>query len=254
MSLDDDESIFESALRADLPNAEQQDRVRARLVAAGVAVGSTLVASSAAGAAQTTWGAALVAKVSGLSWPMTLGLAAVVATPLVAAPLWLAPTASHRAAHAPLRALRKGEPQRLSTARSHAATNPAAAAKVLDTESPSAAPDTPPRNAERPASGAVAPAVRAEEPSPGSSELPAVAAFDSLSVPDGNTEPNRQRAPSTLAAETRLLDRAFAELAAGNRTAAAALITEHQRRFPNGLLREERERARARLSDGTRGE
>jgi hypothetical protein len=252
MSLDHDESIFESALRADLPNSEQQARVRARLVAAGVGVGTALAASSAAAAAQTTWSAALVAKLGALSWPVTLGLAAVVATPLVALPLWLAPTASRPADHAPLRS--KAEPQGMRKARSRPETNPAAPAKVLDSESQSATLGVAPRSAERSAGGAVAPAAQAQEPSTGSSGLPAVAAFESLSESQGNGEPAPQRAPSTLAAETRLLDRAFAELAAGNRAAAAALIAEHEQRFPNGLLRAERERARARLNDGSGGE
>jgi hypothetical protein len=253
MSLDNDESIFESALRADFPNFEQQARVRARLVAGGVGVGTALAASSAAGAAQTTWGAALVAKLSALSWPVTLGLAAVVATPLVSLPLWLAPTAKQRADQAPLRT--KAEPQGVRKARSRPEANPLAPAKVLDAESQSATVGVAPRSAaERPVGAAIASAGPTQEPTTGGSGLPSVAAFDSLSASQGNAEPDRRHTPSTLAAETRLLDRAFAELAAGNKAAAASLIAEHERRFPDGLLREERERARARLNDAPRGE
>jgi hypothetical protein len=50
------------------------------------------------------------------------------------------------------------------------------------------------------------------------------------------------------------LDRAFAEIAAGHRASAAALIAEHQRRFPNGVLSQERERARTRLTESSQGE
>jgi hypothetical protein len=57
-----------------------------------------------------------------------------------------------------------------------------------------------------------------------------------------------------LAEETRVLDAAFAALAAGNRSQAAALLQEHERRFPAGLLQKERERAKARLTEMSRGE
>jgi hypothetical protein len=70
------------------------------------------------------------------------------------------------------------------------------------------------------------------------------------------TEPPA-RAPqlgSTLAEETRLLDGAFAELGAGHRQRAAELIHEHEARFPAGLLLQERERAKLRLSEMSRGE
>jgi hypothetical protein len=65
------------------------------------------------------------------------------------------------------------------------------------------------------------------------------------------------RAPevgSTLADETRLLDAAFAALGKGDRARAAQLIGEHEARYPSGLLKKERERAKARLSDLSRGE
>ena len=55
-------------------------------------------------------------------------------------------------------------------------------------------------------------------------------------------------------AETQLLDRAFAALAANDRASATALVAEHARRFPNGLLRQERERARARLTQELKGD
>ncbi len=65
------------------------------------------------------------------------------------------------------------------------------------------------------------------------------------------------RAPqvgSTLADETRILDAAFAALARGDRAQAGALIGEHEARYPAGLLQKERERAKARLSELSRGE
>jgi hypothetical protein len=59
---------------------------------------------------------------------------------------------------------------------------------------------------------------------------------------------------STLAEETRLLDGAFAALAAGKLERARALVSEHETRFPAGLLLKERERAKTRLSELARGE
>ncbi len=56
---------------------------------------------------------------------------------------------------------------------------------------------------------------------------------------------------SALREETLLIDGAFAALRAGDRTTAARLVDEHARRFPQGSLWRERERARAKLLDPT---
>jgi hypothetical protein len=53
---------------------------------------------------------------------------------------------------------------------------------------------------------------------------------------------------TTLREETALMDRAFRALRDGDRAGAADLVSEHERRFPNGLLKRERERARAALT------
>ena len=97
MSLNDDDSLFEQALKTDLPSADEQARLRKRLLAAGLSVGSGLAATGMA-SAQAGWGATVVAKVLALSWPVTLVLAAAVATPIVALPIWLSPS---KANHAP---------------------------------------------------------------------------------------------------------------------------------------------------------
>jgi hypothetical protein len=49
--------------------------------------------------------------------------------------------------------------------------------------------------------------------------------------------------PTTLREETALIDGALAALRSGDRARAATLLGEHQRRFPQGLLARERERA-----------
>ena len=71
MSSDNDDSVFELALRADLPSPEQEARMRQRMLAAGVGLASTGAAvSTQAGAAvstQASAGAALAAKLGALS-------------------------------------------------------------------------------------------------------------------------------------------------------------------------------------------
>lgn len=243
MSLNEDDSRFEQALKGDLPSPDEQARLRKRLLAAGLSVGSGLAATSTA-SAQVGFGATVMAKVAALSWPMTLVLGAAVATPLVALPVWLSPSKTNRAALAPA-PVRGAAPAVPSGA--PALSEPERA--VVPSADSGANSDAEVRSAQRAASSGVVSAVHAPEPIPGaSSALPAVAAF-----PVPRSADSGARA-STLAAETELLDRAFAALAAGQRANAAALIAEHQRRFPNGLLSQERERARARLEQNSKGE
>jgi hypothetical protein len=53
------------------------------------------------------------------------------------------------------------------------------------------------------------------------------------------------RVPDQLAAEVTILSRATSELHAGHAVSALAALAEHERKFPNGLLSEERRAARA---------
>jgi hypothetical protein len=64
------------------------------------------------------------------------------------------------------------------------------------------------------------------------------------SVDRGRTEMVRS---STLGEETRLLEQAMLALGAGDRSLARRSLEEHERRFPDGLLVRERERALDRL-------
>src|SRR3954468_23174128 len=84
---DDDDSVFEQALRADLPTVSEQKRLRQRILAAGIAAGTALGTTNVAAAAQASFGASAFSKLSALSWPAKLGLAAVVAAPVAALPL-----------------------------------------------------------------------------------------------------------------------------------------------------------------------
>ena len=261
MSVQDEDSPFEAALKGDLPSGAEQARVRQRLLGAGISVGSGLAASSAVASTPLGWGASLVAKVGALSLAAKVGLVVAVAAPLVAVPL-VRSSAVHRA-------LASGAPvpvaQATAAVSSSALTPLGAPSEPLVPVAPSVAPRVEAPNAlvasTKPTAGEVAasgppsserlaaPSARADP----SAALPSVAAFDSVASGVGKAESERLRA-TTLAAETQLLDRAFAEIAAGHRDAAAALIAEHQRRFPNGLLSQERERARARLEQGSQGE
>ncbi|HET7541127.1 MAG TPA: hypothetical protein VFK05_14720 [Polyangiaceae bacterium] len=252
---DDDDSEFEQALRADLPSRAQQNRMRQRLLAAGLAAGTALGSTNVA-ATQAGFAASALSKLSGLSWPAKLGLTALLAAPVVALPVVYAPVPGAEMVSQVQRstsAVRaRSVPKPVSAAqllpRAAGQAEPAAPEPVLEPESqPNLAARAPAANAGGlPPSAALGSAALA--PSPSASEVesgsePAVAAFDSTA-----------RGPSTLAAETRLLDRAFAALAAGDRSTAAALVAEHTRRFPDGLLRQERERARARIALDQKGE
>lgn len=256
-----DESIFEQALRADLPSAEQEARLRRRMLMAGITAGSALAASSAAASAPVGLVGQLAAKVAALSWPATLVLTTAVATPIVALPVWLGPKFDGRAnalAHASAsRANAAGSS--VAAARSNAALEPAHVASP----EPALADDVQALPAEPKA--VVAPSsANARTSSQASSgdqierRAPASLASSAEASPAAEPEPANSAASahnaSTLRAETELLDRTFTELRAGHRAAAAALITEHEQRFPNGLLRQERERARARLESNLKGE
>jgi len=260
---DDDDSVFEQALRADLPSMAEQNRLRQRLLAAGVAAGTALGSTNVAAATQTSFGATALSKLSALSWPAKLGLSAVLAAPVAAVPL----------VYTPVRAAELVSQVQTSAAAVHArsAAESLSRAQLLPQAaslSPSAAPTAVPQAKVEPGAAPQANlALRAATPSasdlpppamPTSSSVvdtraasaePAVAAFDS----SASDEPTARNG-STLAAETQLLDRAFAALAAGERNTASALVNEHARRFPNGLLRQERERARERLATDPKGE
>jgi hypothetical protein len=233
----DPEDMLEEALRGDLPTPDAEARVRRRLVAAGVAVGNGVATTTAAAAGS----GATVAKLAGLSWGLKLGLAAVVAIPTVG--LLLDGRAERpQAAQAPVVA--PPQPVEVKAQPVAQASNAPGAVAALAEQAAPAPERTPPRNTK---------AASVDPPSPNgvaaTTTHPSQADFAAAEPP--------ARAPqvgSTLAEETRLLDGAFAELAAGNLGRAATLIHEHETRFPAGLLLQERERAKTRLSELSRGE
>src|SRR6478609_3253912 len=90
---DDDDSVFEQALRADLPSISEQNRLRSKLLAAGVAAGTALGSTNVAAATQGGFAASALSKLSALSWPAKLGLTAALAAPIAALPLAYPPVA-----------------------------------------------------------------------------------------------------------------------------------------------------------------
>lgn len=246
MSTEPEASEFEQALRADVPSAETEARLRRRLLAAGLAIGNGMATTGAAAAGTATTGAGsggLVANAVGLSWGVKLGFAAAVAIPTVG----LLMEASDPEPRAAVGAVSAAAPARVSAA-------PLPIASALPT-SPAAEPVREPEPSRtKPNSGSVG----RREPAAADVER---AVIDAPTAPSQATfaaaapEPPAARpSQSTLGEETRLLDAAFAELAAGNRARAAQLIAEHEARYPRGLLSKERERAKTRLSELSRGQ
>lgn len=232
------EDMLEEALRGDFPTPATEARVRRRLLAAGVAVGHGVATTTAAAAGA----GGVAAKLAGLSWGLKLGLAASLAIPTVG-----------------LLLDSQVEPPRAAEAPVVAAARPAPLTNTQPVEPSPEAPRV--ASAAEPAATSGRRQLRASK-SPAPEAAPAANLAATPAAPSQAdfavaTVPSPARAPqigSTLAEETRLLDGAFAELAAGNRGRAALLIQEHEARFPAGLLQRERERAKTRLSEMSRGE
>ena len=247
MSTDSEESLLEDALRDDMPPPHAQARVRRRLLAAGIAVGNGMAVTTAAaagGAPGVVSG--FVGKALAMSWGVKLGALAVVAIPTVGLLVDNGPSAPAPSAPAPV------------SRRAAAADQ----GRGRDVSSPRSAEPLPVSDDRAKAESGVSeahavapPTLRSPTRSPGAittepagADLFAARAQPSQSAFEQADEAAAHRA-STLAEETRILDGAFAELAAGNTERASALIAEHERRFPVGLLSQERQRAKLRLAE-----
>jgi hypothetical protein len=261
------------ALRADLPTERDAARIRARLAGFGVALGTGLTASeglaSLAGAKAVTGAgtAGLWSQFGALSLGAKLGVVAAVSVSAVTGPLIVAKMESKSAPALVVSAART-TPERTPSVTSKPAP---ASAVVPEAAATGTALIAPPPDA-LPEKAPVLPRATTT-----ANELPAVAR-----VPVSRVEPTRARplaeaaipaganaapvepatapalaeappaltAPATattLGEETGLIDAAFSALRAGDRGTAESFVREHERRFPNGMLRRERERARAAL-------
>jgi hypothetical protein len=236
MSHEFDDSLLEEALRGDLPSPVTEQRVRKRLLAAGIAVGNGVAAGTAAAGGAASAGAPLsfAGKVLGASWGIKLGFAAAVAIPTLGLVLERSPERPADLAVVPRRSAPSPRPAAPEAPVRERAVLPGASADSSEVKPPAAS---------LPRSQPVAPS----DPVAAAAAEPAKRAFAPFEpAPQG-------RAASTLAEETRLLDAAFAAIAAHDRARASALIQQHEEHYPSGLLTKERERAKVRLSELSRG-
>jgi hypothetical protein len=282
----DVDSLIE-ALREDLPDAEQEARVRARLLAAGVVVAGVALHSSAAAGTASVAGAAGGGALGGAGGVSTAPLAAaqvglwskVVALPL-AAKVGVATVAIGVAASGvpALRALQPAPSERAVA--SAPRTNPPVARVARATSEPTpAAPVALPAELDiapaKPAPGASAPSAALPNAAVPSAAVPNAAvpnaAVPSAAVPRrvvaphsslAKAEPPREaRAPkqvaaiavpappaSTLAEEAGLMELAIGALQQGDPERARYWLDEHAARFPDGLLAPDRQRAFARVA------
>jgi hypothetical protein len=245
MSSDEDIEGLVEALRDDGPSDHDAVRIQARLAALGVIAGASLAKGTAAASmpagkiaagvgASTRWASlsllpkmGVVAAVSATALAGSVGAVHLVHHPVVSHTAEARPAAP--VAKAPARVALRAEPT------SRPADN---AVPPMDVAPRSVALT---RTARSVAVNAVAPIVADV---PVATDVGGTARY--AEAPGDVTAPPLV---TSLAAETALIDAAFAALRAGDNTTAAGFVTEHARRFPNGLLSRERERARQRLAD-----
>jgi len=231
MKSESDEILeLEEALRGDLPDERDAARIRARLAGLGLGVGVTLTSATAAALAgsKTTAPAGAWGFLSALPLGAKVGIASIATASAVAAPVFY--SQSDAPAAPPSAQVVATPAARAPVAPSpHPASVPAAEATA---DSPVPEPEAE-LETEAPASRA---ATR-ERASRGASPVPAR---------DGAAPASDA---ATLGEETRLIDAALSALRRSDRAAAAEFIRQHERRFPDGLLRRERERARAALNE-----
>lgn len=119
------------------------------------------------------------------------------------------------------------------------------AAEATANARPASPPATPP-TAPLAAEAATSTAAFAALPS---APAASVAAAPVASAPVASAPAERAVEATTLRAETLLIDRALSALRASDTTLAARLLAQHRARFPDGLLKRERERAERKLAE-----
>ncbi len=240
---------FIEALRCDLPSDEQERRIRARLVGAGVVAGAGLIMPGVAGAASATANAGLVPKLALWSWGAKVGLAGLIVAVGVPIASELAKTETSAAPPTVVTATRVAQAQNNGDSRPHRAEQASSAAPPITFRSttpaaiPQAAsplelarrtrpqPEVSRRDAARPGTAPTA-------------DAPSVGGFPEIETSSAARGPQE----SSLREEAELIERALSALRSGERTAALRWLAEHSRRFPDGQLRRERDRARERAS------
>lgn len=239
----EDRALLDAGASGDLPGDADRDRVRRKLAARlgaaaglGTAAVATKTASAATASAGLTLGAKLVAVLAVVA--AVSGGAAYVATrhapppaanpgapPAPPSTQVIANTANANANPSPVAsAVPSPEPAAVASASPVAATTALALA-------PPKAPAPPPR-----ASGGI---VRDVDFGAGGSSATTGVDLSGGAAPTSGGAPR-----DALAEETRLIRSAHAFVAAGDGARALSLLDEHARRFPAGVLTEEREAER----------
>lgn len=247
------EDLFRSARRGLTPSAGDRERVRARIRAkvAAVAVGAAVTGAAAKAAGATSGAAGAGAGAAGIAGAgagvatkgLSLALIAKIAVPIVLA------GASIVAA-----------PHVLPSRR---ATDPVAVALVAVPRSPTevAAPVGAPAGQSVPSAVTVAATPSARLPRRADATVHRAPAPVAVATPEAGGTPqavaSAEPAPLRASAandgeEAALVGAIDAALRSGDSSGALRLAAEHQRRFPQGVLTEEREGARvvARCSSG----
>jgi hypothetical protein len=254
------------ALRSDVPSERDRDRVRRKLIAAGVAVsaGTALTGAAvakasaasasagstgAAGASAGVVGASVGAKLAGLSLSAKISAGVVALASASALSLYDAGERSSSTAREPVTEAAVAAAPRAPSAHERVAMPPAAhAAQEPAAIEPSviAAP------APAPIAAVAAPAkLRSEAPRvrvATARSAPPVADPAKADLTAPTPEPASAPLPSALRAEAELLERALSALHAGELQAARRALSAHAERFPQGALRRERERAHQQLT------
>jgi hypothetical protein len=247
----EDRALIEAGARGDLPDAGARERMRTRLGARlGAAAGlgaATLVTRTATASGTTT----LIAKILGSAAIVgALGVAVVKLAPVDDRTPAVSASPARSAESAP-RVVARG------TAESQAApplSSPATSVETALAEgrvdepvapaSPRVAPASP--LAEEPVAPA-SPRVASASPPIRQARVAAPPASEGASLPEATElqpAPVRDAPAPTrgaLAEETRLLREADAATRAGEPARALSLLAEHARRFPQGVLAEERD-------------
>lgn len=239
---------FVEALRGDFPTEREAARVRARLLGAGLIVTSAGVAAKAAAGTLGKAGVlqASAVKVSLASKLLALPVATkiVMGTTLAVAVATSVPVAMQAAERAPATARAPVAPPVTAAPAAAPASTPAVLARDVPELSSASGLDRAAATATRPVTTAPT-STAAREPRRPREPDEAPSPVDSALAPA--MQPPTQPA-STLREETRVIEQALAALGRHDRQAARRLLAEHARRFPEGLLRRERERAFERLT------
>ncbi|HMI91327.1 MAG TPA: hypothetical protein VK509_08185 [Polyangiales bacterium] len=273
------------ALRSDLPSEDERERLRARVLTAGVALSAAGALTSAASVAEASArsagsagalnasGSAAGIKLAGTSLAGKLGWSAVViasASALSLAPRWYATgDAKPPASTAAVGEARVHRQQRVNTD----VVAPAAAPQASAVPAPavlgvgSAAQESA-RAPEQAVSVIAAETARLRRrpsaqptrvaPSEAPNEAPTAVPAAVMAAPEASaSEPVQPQAQlqlqlqsSTLRHESALIERALTALRTHHRASARRLLAVHAQRFPDGALRRERERLEMQL-DGS---